>query len=421
MKRRAGPLPFCLLVIAIATVRPAFATDLKSEVAARSSQVDQLADESREAVAAWQSSIDCKEASGAKARFLSQEASCLADADSRKKQPDTLLTAEMNNLTLAQNAIKNIIEISPEAQKLAALEKKAATIQSNFTDSRNQLGDLGKIVLRSLDRDASIDKLESTQLMLKTRVGTLSAMVAAQQDPGIRSYNQGILSQASALLSGLDAQIAELKLAAKSDQSQAAALSGETDLNSARTVAADLVLDWNRASNKLRDVANTDAQVVDACNVPAGLPKSVEDAIASAYSGSPSDVSDRVRKGFEAVTTRDWKLAKAWFEDALNHDPTNAGLKSFVELAEYTDERGQQGNVGTAPASPSSHTPLQIPQDSDIQLLFPGLPESEAKEMNDYIFAEALKTAENDPVLLKLSNRPDPNQPRNPHNPYEIQ
>ena len=417
MKRPASPLPFCCLVIALATARPVFATDLKSEVAARSSQVDQLADESKEAVAAWGSSTACKEASDAKARFLSQEASCLADAQSREKQPDTLLTAELNNLNLAQNVIKAIIENSPEAQRLASFGKKAATIQSNFTDTRRQLGELNKIMLRSLDRDASIEKLEATQLKLRNRIETLGGMVAAQQDPGIKAHNQGVLAQASALLSGLDAQIADLKLTAKHDQSQATALSGDPDMNSARTLAAAMVSDWNNASRKLRDVVNTDAQAVDARNVPSGLPKSVEDAIASAYPDSPSGVSGRVRKGFEAVGTRDWKLAKAWFEDALNHDPANAGLKSFLELADYTDKHAQHGGAGTA----SPPALLQLPQDSDIQFLFPGLPALEAREINDYIFAEATKAAENDPVLLKLSHQPDPNQPRNPYNPYELQ
>jgi len=175
-----------------------------------------------------------------------------------------------------------------------------------------------------------------------------------------------------------------------------------------------------------------DPMIVDAQNVPSGLPKSVDDAIASGYTSAPPGVGDRVRKGFQAIATHDWKLAKAWFEDALNHDPDNAGLKRLVELADYTEKRVQQDKAASStnkstpqlhvqlpedsdmellfpgwkpPASPISSD--KLPKDSDIVFLFPGLPAIQAREMNDYIFDEALKDAENDPVLKKLSNRPD--------------
>ena len=66
---------------------------------------------------------------------------------------------------------------------------------------------------------------------------------------------------------------------------------------------------------------SADTSVVDARNVPSGLPKGLDNAIASAYLSAPPGVSDRVRKGFQAVMVRDWKVAKAWFQDALNRDP----------------------------------------------------------------------------------------------------
>jgi len=87
---------------------------------------------------------------------------------------------------------------------------------------------------------------------------------------------------------------------------------------------------------------NLDPMVVDAPNVPSGLPKSVDDAIAAAYSSAPPGVSDRVRKGFQAVMTRDWNVAKAWFQDALNRDPDNAGLKSLVALTDSLQQPGKQ-------------------------------------------------------------------------------
>jgi len=77
-----------------------------------------------------------------------------------------------------------------------------------------------------------------------------------------------------------------------------------------------------------------DSMVVDARNVPTGLSKDVEESIPHTASG------DRVRKGFEAIADadwrrHDWKVASAWFQDALNHDPTNTGIKRLVDFAQY--------------------------------------------------------------------------------------
>jgi tetratricopeptide (TPR) repeat protein len=106
-------------------------------------------------------------------------------------------------------------------------------------------------------------------------------------------------------------------------------------------------------------VPQADPRVVDARDVPSGLSKPVEDAIAGAYARSPPGVSDRVRKGFQAVADRDWRVAKAWFEEALFRDPGNARLKQLVELAGNAPERGRQAAATTArqesaPQSPNS-------------------------------------------------------------------
>lgn len=130
---------------------------------------------------------------------------------------------------------------------------------------------------------------------------------------------------------------------------------------------------------------HTDASVVDARNVPSGLPKGLDNAIASAYSDAPSGVSDRVRKGFQAVMSKDWKVAKAWFQDALNRDPTNAGLKRLVALTDGPQQANKQpatvdakgANVPPSKAKPASTSPtnpnLQLPDPNDIRFLFPGL------------------------------------------------
>lgn len=97
--------------------------------------------------------------------------------------------------------------------------------------------------------------------------------------------------------------------------------------------------------------------VVDARNVSSGLPKGLDNAIASAYSDAPPGVSERVRKGFQAVMDGDWKVAKAWFQDALNRDPGNAGLKRMIVLTDYTlrDRQAATSTVtGPVPVAKSS-------------------------------------------------------------------
>ncbi|MBI2399640.1 MAG: hypothetical protein HYV23_01015 [Deltaproteobacteria bacterium] len=142
--------------------------------------------------------------------------------------------------------------------------------------------------------------------------------------------------------------------------------------------------------------SHTDSSVVDARNVPTGLTKALENAIATAYASAPPGVSDRVRKGFQAVMERDWKVAKAWFQDALKLDPDNAGLKRLVALADTSqqpnklsatvDERNEPAGLGgksdmngssalpnkTKPAQ-TTGTQLQLPDSNDIYFLFPGL------------------------------------------------
>jgi len=95
---------------------------------------------------------------------------------------------------------------------------------------------------------------------------------------------------------------------------------------------------------------NLDAMVVDARSVPTGLPKSVAAEIPSTPAG------DRVRKGFQAIMDHDWNVAHAWFQDALNHDPGNAGIQRLIDLAEYTMRRANRPHPSTPPAKPAADT-----------------------------------------------------------------
>lgn len=99
---------------------------------------------------------------------------------------------------------------------------------------------------------------------------------------------------------------------------------------------------------------NTDPMVVDARNVPTGLPKSVEAEIPDTPAGN------RVRKGFQAIQDHDWKLALAWFQDALNHDPGNAGIQRLIDLAQFTMEREKNPHPSAAPAISAPATPAQV-------------------------------------------------------------
>ena len=161
----------------------------------------------------------------------------------------------------------------------------------------------------------------------------------------------------------------------------------------------------------LKPAPNADTSVVDARNVPSGLPKALDNAIASAYSSAPPGVSERVRKGFQAVMARDWKVAKAWFQDALNRDPNNAGLKRLVVLTDTSQQPNQRpatvdvrnepaglgrtSNSKGAPATPGQIKPasapttdsdLQLPGPNDIFMMFPWMDAMDEKEALDYLF-----------------------------------
>lgn len=73
-----------------------------------------------------------------------------------------------------------------------------------------------------------------------------------------------------------------------------------------------------------------DPTVVDARNVPSGLPKSVDDAIPHTPAG------ENTRKGFQAVQSGNWKAALAWFRLGLKKEPGDPSLRRLVDLAEFT-------------------------------------------------------------------------------------
>jgi hypothetical protein len=165
----------------------------------------------------------------------------------------------------------------------------------------------------------------------------------------------------------------------------------------------------DRVEQTGRAQPHIDTSVVDARQVPSGLPKGLGKAIAAAYSASPPGVGDRVRKGFQAAMVRDWMAAQAWFQDALRLDPGNAGLRRLVALTDTpqqpqkqpveVDPRNEPAGLGgkanlkganvpprkTKPAAKSGRQ-LPLPDPDDIYISFPGLKAIEDKEALDYLF-----------------------------------
>ena len=128
-----------------------------------------------------------------------------------------------------------------------------------------------------------------------------------------------------------------------------------------------------------------DTRVVDARNVASGLPKGLDGAISTAYAGAPPEVNDMVRKGFQAVMTRDWAVAKAWFQTAQLRDPNNAKLKSLIaRVDEPVQPRAQRPAAATAAGSPVAN--LMLPSKGDIELVFGEPTYLSEKEMMDILF-----------------------------------
>ena len=122
-----------------------------------------------------------------------------------------------------------------------------------------------------------------------------------------------------------------------------------------------------------------DPKIVNVQNVLSGLRKETEDAITGAYKNAPPGVSDMVHKGFQAVTTNDWKVAKAWFQQALLLDPNNKDLKKFILLCDFTPGGPQQLNPSTttqtntvANTNVPANDKLIMPTNADLVQLFSG-------------------------------------------------
>jgi hypothetical protein len=90
---------------------------------------------------------------------------------------------------------------------------------------------------------------------------------------------------------------------------------------------------------------SNDPMVVDAQNVPSGLAKSTEKAIDDVYKDSPAGVKEKVKKAFQSIQIKDWKVAKVWFQEALKLDMDDKRLQTFVLLSDYSYEKDPTSSI----------------------------------------------------------------------------
>ena len=96
---------------------------------------------------------------------------------------------------------------------------------------------------------------------------------------------------------------------------------------------------------------NIDPMVVDARVSPYGA-----DLLSQVPELERSPAADRIRKGFQALMTvpRDWPVALAWWQEALQRDPNNAALMRSVDLAQWmVDSRKRAAGRASTPTDPA--------------------------------------------------------------------
>lgn len=152
---------------------------------------------------------------------------------------------------------------------------------------------------------------------------------------------------------------------------------------------------------------NTDPNVVDARH--ARIPMKVDSALSKVFKDATPDVAERVRKGFQAVETKDWVLAKAWFEDALLRDPGNAAIKSFIAVCNSSEKIGVEAKGMNDDALPYNklttleknvlntwiHNAREAARDGVYRDATGGLPASALDRVRKYVYGLSDEEREN--------------------------
>lgn len=146
---------------------------------------------------------------------------------------------------------------------------------------------------------------------------------------------------------------------------------------------SDLRLRQREEEDKARQaaLAQQDTTVVNVQNLPPDLPADQVRAITGAYENAPAGVIERVQKGFQAVNTHDWVLAKAWFGDALLRDPTNASLKNLMALLGHLERREQT----TAEPPKVPVVPQSYPNKKEVDTFFANFRDGRAQTPGDAV------------------------------------
>jgi hypothetical protein len=209
---------------------------------------------------------------------------------------------------------------------------------------------------------------------------TRTAIAEARAYAAREARNKRLLADSSVRISTITTDISQ-SLAAEAGASQARAQSlGFGDPSAGGTALAQA------PAPAPAPIVSSDPMVVDARGrgaLPPGVPRLEE------VENSPGQ--EAWLRGMDAVVQRDWQLAQAWFETALQRDPTNLALGRAVLLARWAREGPQPERPAGAASSPppTSSAPLQDraaplrkwdalarrpakPHDSDLSLLFPG-------------------------------------------------
>jgi hypothetical protein len=238
----------------------------------------------------------------------------------------------------------------------------------------------------------------------------LATPAVAQEIPGlaelpasVAASNPGLASRRAALeqeRAALHGQVEALNGSCTNVEVGSAA---EASCNTEKATLTSALNFHIQASNEFNTAAQAamalDTSVVDARNVPSGLPKSVENQIPHTPAG------DRVKKGFEAIADHDWQVAIAWFQDALNHDPGNAGIARLVDLAKFTYERHQRPAAGAGSAR-------QVTAPEAMRLEHEGFSPELARDVIDYDFDEFHRRMNHEARATRM--RETPPEPASP-------
>jgi tetratricopeptide (TPR) repeat protein len=280
----------------------------------------------------------------------------------------------------AEEAQKNAAADEADRDGLQALIKEDwdAAIRNFQTALANRPND--ETIQQHLKK-AQRGKKDAEQAKFNTeRDIAVSQLKGIGSDSGLKGFDSS--SGSSPGLKGLDDAPASSQLKTGNSVTSAKPKSQPVESSSAQPAS--------------RAVVVTDSMTVDGRNVPSGLPQFVEDSIPKTEAGGC------VRKGYEAVMQHDWKVALAWFQTALNHEPDNLAWKRLVDLAQFTLNKHLENEAALSEVKRMQdktlaqivqkwidsgdvtlNEALQAPQSEDLKYLFPLMEAS--IPANDYI------------------------------------